>query len=64
MAGTPMAVIKKWAEHGSEAMANLYTHLRPDFMHSALDRVPDYTPKFGTKNPEFDPIDPQAVAAA
>jgi hypothetical protein len=49
MAGMLMFVIKKWVGRGSEAMVNLYTHLRPDFMQSELDRVPDHTPKFGTK---------------
>jgi hypothetical protein len=44
--------------------ANLYNHLRPDFMQSEFDRVPDYTPNFGTKDVEFDPVDPRAVAAA
>jgi hypothetical protein len=64
MAGTPMVVIKKWVGHGSEAMANLYTLLRPDFMQSELDKVPDHAPKFGAKNAKFEPVDPQAVAAA
>jgi hypothetical protein len=64
IAGMPMVVIKKWVGHGSEAMVNLYTHLRPDFMQSKLDRVPDYTPKLGTKNAKSDPVDPQAVATA
>ena len=64
MAGTPMVVIKKWIGHGSEEMINRYTHLRPNFMQGELDRVPDYVPKLGTRIAEFDPIDPQAVAAA
>ena len=64
MAGTEIVVIKKWIGHGSEEMVNRYTHLRPDFMQSELDRVPDYAPKLGTKIAEFDPIDPQAVVAA
>jgi hypothetical protein len=41
MAGMPMVVIKKWVGHGSEAMVNPYTHLRPYFMQSEVDRVPD-----------------------
>jgi len=32
MAGTPLAVIRKWIGHGSEQMVERYTHLRPDFM--------------------------------
>jgi integrase len=64
MAGTPLVVIKKWIGHGSEEMVNRYTHLRPDFMQSELERVPDYGPKLGTKNAVFDPIDPQEVVAA
>jgi integrase len=64
MAGTAIGVIKKWIGHGSEEMVNRYTHLRPDFMQSELERVPDFAPKLGTKIAEFDPIDPQAVVAA
>ena len=64
MAGTPMVVIKKWIGHGSEEMVNRYTHLRPNFMQNELERLPDFAPKFGTKNAEFDPVDPRAVAAA
>src|SRR5258705_11311390 len=60
MAGTPMVVIKKWIGRGSEEMVNRYTHLRPDFMQSELERVPDFV----AKNAEFDPIDPQAEVAA
>jgi len=45
-------------------MVNRCTHLRPDFMQSELERVPDYAPKLGTKIAESDPIDPQAVVAA
>jgi hypothetical protein len=41
MAGTPMAVIKKWIGHGSEEMVNRYTHFRPNFMQDELARVPD-----------------------
>jgi hypothetical protein len=58
MAVTAIGVIKKWIGHGG------YTHLRPGFMQSELERVPDYAPKLGTKIAEFDPIDPQAVVAA
>jgi integrase len=64
MAGTPVEVIKKWIGHGSEEMIRRYTHLRPDFMQNELARVPDFDPKFGTKNAEFNPIHPQATAAA
>jgi hypothetical protein len=63
MAGTPLVVIKKWIGHGSEEMVNRYTHLRPDFMQSELERVPDFVPN-GTRNAEFDPIDPRADVAA
>ena len=59
-----MVVIKKWIGHGSEEMVNRYTHLRPNFMQDELDRVPDYVARLGAKLAEFDPIDPQAVAAA
>jgi hypothetical protein len=64
MAGTAVGVIKKWIGHGSEEMVNRYTHLRPDFMQSELERVPDFAPKLSTKIAEFDRIDPQAVVAA
>jgi len=64
MAGTPMAVIKKWIGHGSEEMVNRYTHLRPDFMRDELARVPDFTSEFGPKVAVFDPIDPRSVVAA
>ena len=39
MAGTAIGVIKKWIGHGSEEMVNRYTHLRPDFMQSELEKV-------------------------
>jgi len=45
-------------------MVDRYTHLRPDFMQSELERVPDFALKHGTKNAEFDPIDPQELLAA
>ena len=64
MAGTPMAVIKKWIGHGSEDMVNRYTHLRPDFMQDELARVPDFAPEFGPKVAVFDPIDPRTMIAA
>jgi len=64
MAGTPMVVIKKWIGHGSEEMVNRYTHLRPNFMQKELDRLPDFALKFGTKNAEFDPVDPRVEGAA
>jgi integrase len=64
MAGTSIEVIKKWIGHGSDEMIRRYTHLRPDFMQSELEKVPDYMPKLGTKIAEFDPIDPQIVVAA
>ena len=64
MAGTPMAVIKKWIGHGSEEMVNRYTHLRPDFMQDELARLPDFAPEFGPKVAEFDPIDPRTGIAA
>ena len=47
MAGTPMVVIKKWIGRGNEEMVNRYTHLRPDFMQSELERVPDFVPNVG-----------------
>jgi integrase len=58
MAGTPMAVIKKWIGHGSEEMVNRYTHLRPNFMQDELARVPDFAPDLGPKIAEFAPFDP------
>jgi integrase len=64
MAGTPMAVIKKWIGHGSEDMVNRYTHLRPDFMRDELARVPDFTPESGPKIAEIDPFDPAMQAVA
>ena len=63
MAGTSIGVIKKWIGHGSEEMVNRYTHLRPDFMRSELERVPDFTTKLGTEIAEIDPVDPVEVAA-
>ena len=63
MAGTQLVVIKKWIGHGSEEMVNRYTHLRPDFMQSELERVPAFVPN-GTKNAEFDPIDVRVDVAA
>ena len=47
----------------SKEMVNRYTHLRPDFMQSELERVPDFVPN-GTRNVEFDPIDPRTDVAA
>jgi integrase len=64
MAGTPMAVIKKWIGHGSEDMVNRYTHLRPDFMRDELARVPDFAPESGPKIAEIDPFDPEMQAVA
>ena len=64
MAGTSIEVIKKSIGHGSEEMIRRYIHLRPDFMQSELEKVPDYVPKLGTKIGVFDPIDPQIVVAA
>jgi integrase len=64
MAGTPIGVIKKRIGHGSEEMVNRYTHLRPDFMQSELERVPDYVPKFDVEKAEFDPFDPRTVLTA
>jgi integrase len=64
MAGTPMAVIKKWIGHGSEEMVNRYTHLRPDFMRDELARVRDFISESGLKTGEIDPIDPTARVAA
>jgi integrase len=64
MAGTPMAVIKKWIGHGSEEMVNRYTHLRPDFMQDELARVPDFTPNFGSKIALIDSFDPKLKAVA
>jgi len=64
MAGTPMAVIKKWIGHGSEDMVNRYTHLRPDFMRDELARVPDFAPESGSKIAEIDPFDPEMQAVA
>ncbi|MGA2814495.1 MAG: site-specific integrase, partial [Candidatus Acidiferrum sp.] len=64
MAGTSIEVIKKWIGHGSEEMVRRYTHLRPDFMQSELDKVPDYMSSFAVKKVEFDPIDPRAAVAA
>jgi hypothetical protein len=52
----------EWA--GSEEMIRRYTHLRPDFMQSELEKVLDYMSKLGTKIAEFDPINPQIVIAA
>ena len=49
--------------HGSEEMVNRYTHLRPDFTQTELERVPDFVLN-GTKNAKFDPVDPQAGVAA
>ena len=60
MAGTPLAVIKKWIGHGSEQMVERYTHLRPDFMRDELARVPNFAPKAG----EIDPFDPKEAAVA
>jgi len=64
MAGTPMAVIKKWIGHGSEEMVNRYTHLRPNFMQDELARVPDFFLESGSKNAEIDPFDPELQAVA
>ncbi len=64
MAGTPMAVIKKWIGHGSEEMVNRYTHLRPDFMQDELARVPDFAGEFGSKTAVIDPFDPKLKAVA
>jgi integrase len=64
MAGTPMAVIKKWIGHGSEDMVNRYTHLRPDFMRDELARVPDFAPESGPKIAVIDPFDPEMQAVA
>ena len=64
MAGTPMAVIKKWIGHGSEEMVNRYTHLRPDFMQDELARVPDFAPESGSRNAEIDRFDPKLKAVA
>jgi integrase len=68
MAGTPIGVIKKWIGHGSDEMVNRYTHLRPDFMQSELERVPDFItriiPQIGTKNAELAPVDPHGNVAA
>src|SRR5712671_4686953 len=64
MANASIDVIKRWIGHGSKEMVDRYTHLRPDFMQSELERVPDFALKHGTKNAEFDPIDPQELVAA
>jgi integrase len=64
MAGTPMAVIKKWIGHGSEEMVNRYTHLRPNFMQDELARVPDFILESGPKNAVIDPFDPEQQAVA
>jgi integrase len=64
MAGTPMAVIKKWIGHGSEDMVNRNTHLRPDFMRDELARVPRFAPELGLKIAEIDPFDPGMLAVA
>jgi integrase len=64
MAGTPMAVIKKWIGHGSEEMVNRYTHLRPNFMQEELARVPDFALESGPKIAEIDPFDPELQAVA
>jgi hypothetical protein len=57
MAGTSIEVIKKWIGHGREEMIRRYTHLRPDFIQSELEKAPI----LGTKIAIFDPIDPQIV---
>jgi len=68
MAGTPIGVIKKWIGH--DEMANRYTHLRPDFMQSELERVPEFiteiAPQVGTRNAELAlaPVDPHGNVAA
>ena len=64
MAGTSIEVIKKWIGHGSEEMIRRYTHLRPDFMQSEVEKVPDYEPRLGSKIAVIDPVDPQIVVAA
>jgi integrase len=64
MAGTSIEVIKKWIGHGSEEMIRRYTHLRPDFMQSEVEKVPDYESKLGSKIAVIDPVDPQIVVAA
>jgi len=64
MAGTPMAVIKKWIGHGSEDMVDGYTHVRPDFMRDELARAPDFAPESGPKIAEIDPFDPEMQAVA
>jgi integrase len=64
MAGTSIGVIKKWIGHGSEEMVNRYTHLRPDFMQSELERVPDFALEIGSKIAVIDPFDPKRKAVA
>ena len=50
--------------HGSEAMVERYTHLRPDYMQSELDRVPDFAVKSEQKVAEFAPDCPREAAVA
>ena len=64
MAGTPLAVIKKWIGHGSEEMVNRYTHLCPNFMQDELAKVPDFASELGPKNAAFAPFDPGMQAMA
>jgi integrase len=68
LAGMPIGLIRKWIGHGSDERVNRYTHLRPDFMQSELERVPDFitkiTPQIGTKNDELVSVDPHAKVAA
>lgn|GEM_PF-2773082 len=59
-----MAVIKKWIGHGSEAMVNRYTHLRPDFMQDELARVPDFALESGPKIAGIAHFDPEVQAVA
>lgn len=68
MAGTPIGVVKKWIRRGSDEMVNRYTHLRPDFMESELERVPEFIAKItlqiGAENADLAPVDLRGRVAA
>lgn len=49
--GVPREIIKRWIGHGSDAMIELYTHLRPEYGSAALAKVQSLQPNHPTVTP-------------